>query len=69
MRTGQVGVFVVRVWLEPTADGVAPWRASVLNTVTKERRYFADPEELAAFLSSLGLKQKTLFGLDDTLSR
>ena len=67
MRAGQVGVFVVRVWREPTEVTVPPWRASVLNTVTKERHYFADPEDLAAFLSSIGLEERTLFGLNDIL--
>lgn len=67
MSTGQVGVFVVRVWREPTELAQSPWRASALNTVTKERHYFASPEELVAFLSPLGLEQRTLFGLDDIL--
>jgi hypothetical protein len=67
MRSGSVGVFVVQVWREPTEIAVPPWRASVLNTVTKERHYFASAEALVAFLSTLGLEQKTLYGLDDIL--
>lgn len=67
MTTKEVGVFVVRVWLEPTELAERPWRASALNTVTKERHYFASAEELVALLGPLGLEQKTLFNLDDIL--
>lgn len=47
---GPYGVFVVRVWLEPEDGGEGPWRASVLDTVTRERHYFTDPAALTAFL-------------------
>ena len=51
----QYGVFIVRVWREPTETEEGPWRASVLNTVTKERTYFTSSEELVAFLNPLEL--------------
>lgn len=53
MITGRVGVFVVRVWCEPEGEAQGPWRASVLDTATKERHYFTDPAALAAFLHPL----------------
>jgi hypothetical protein len=48
------GVFVVRIWHEPAGEDRSVWRASALNTVTKERTYFAAEQELIAFL---GLSQ------------
>lgn len=44
------GVFVVRIWHEPTDAGEEVWRASAMNTVTKERSYFATEQELVLFL-------------------
>ncbi|WP_299429377.1 hypothetical protein [uncultured Meiothermus sp.] len=41
-------VYVLRVWYEPTPEGEV-WRASVSRG--EERHYFADPRELARFLS------------------
>lgn len=46
----QYGVFVVRIWHEPAGEDRSVWRASALNTVTKERTYFAAEHELVAFL-------------------
>lgn len=45
-------VYVVRIWLEPTQGGEGVWRASVTETRTQERRYFATPEELKQFLEA-----------------
>ena len=56
----QYGVFVVRIWREPTGEDKSVWRASALNTVTKERIYFTRAEELAAFLSPLPLEIEAL---------
>ena len=50
----QYSVFVVRIWHEPTGEDRSVSRASALNTVTKERTYFAAEQELIAFL---GLSQ------------
>ena len=47
------GVFVVRIWHEPAGEDRSVWRASALNTVTRERTYFSAEHELAAFLSPL----------------
>ena len=52
------GVFVVRIWHEPTEAEEGPWRASVLNTVTKERTYFTSSKALTAFLSPLPLDEE-----------
>jgi hypothetical protein len=43
-------VLVLRLWLEPQVDGVGAWRASVLNPMSGQRRYFTDPEYLTRFL-------------------
>jgi len=56
----QYGVFVVRIWHEPAGEDRGVWRASALNTVTKERTYFAAEQELIAFL---GLSQSDEEGL------
>jgi hypothetical protein len=56
----QYGVFVVRIWHEPAGEDESVWRASALNTVTKERTYFAAEQELVAFL---GLSQPDEEGL------
>ena len=48
-------VFVVRLWLEPRADGSGAWRASVLNPQSQRRRYFTDPEALSHFLQEFDL--------------
>lgn len=47
---GRRGVFVVRIWLE--GEGTA-WRASVLDTATRERRYLSAPHELSAFWAAV----------------
>ena len=57
----QYGVFIVRIWHEPAGEDESVWRASALNTVTKERNYFATAEELAAFLNPLELGEEMLF--------
>ncbi len=46
-------VLVLRFWLEPQADGAGAWRASVLNPVSRQRRYFTDPEHLSQYLLEL----------------
>ena len=58
--TESYGVFVVRVWREPTEAGKEPWRASVLNTATKGRAYFTSSEDLVAFLSPWPLGEEAL---------
>lgn len=52
------GVFVIRIWHEPTNTGEDVWRASAMNTVTKERSYFATEQELIAFLGLSRLDDK-----------
>jgi hypothetical protein len=46
-------VLVLRFWLEPQEDGAGAWRASVLNPVSRQRRYFTDPEDLSQYLLEL----------------
>lgn len=46
---GRYGVYVVKIWQE-TTESESVWRASVMNTVTKERSYFATEAGLIAFL-------------------
>ena len=58
--TKKYGVFVVRIWGEPTEAGEGPWRASVLNTATKERTYFTSSEDLMAFLNPWPLCEEAL---------
>lgn len=41
-------VYVVRVWYEPGPEGEV-WRASLRQG--EERRYFADPQALTAYLA------------------
>jgi hypothetical protein len=41
-------------------DEEGPWRASVLNTATKERTYFSTAEALVAFLSHWLLDEEAL---------
>lgn len=53
MTTKTFGVYVVRVWLEPTGDGLGMWRASVTDTTTKEKSYFDDAAQLSQFLLQL----------------
>jgi hypothetical protein len=55
MTTKTFGVYVVRVWLEPTSDGLGVWRASVTDTNTKEKNYFSEPSQLSRFLTALEL--------------
>ncbi|MDQ3461033.1 MAG: hypothetical protein M3498_17360 [Deinococcota bacterium] len=43
-------IYVVRIWREPTADGLGSWRASVSDSQNREKRFFASPRALAAFL-------------------
>ena len=47
MNTSPSKVYVLRVWYEPSPQGEV-WRASVSQG--EERRYFAKPHELTAFL-------------------
>ena len=47
MNTSPSKVYVLRVWYEPSPQGEI-WRASV--SLGEERRYFAKPQELTAFL-------------------
>lgn len=43
-------IYVVRIWREPTADGAGSWRASVSDAQSREKRFFASPRTLAAYL-------------------
>ena len=58
--TKKYGVFVVKIWREPREGEEGPWRASVLNTATKERTYFSTAEALVAFLSPWPLGEEAL---------
>jgi len=58
--TRTYGTFVVRIWLEPSAEGEDVWRASAMNTLTKERTYFSEPEALSLFLALLPSTDETL---------
>jgi len=51
MSTGQLAYlsFLLRLWRAPGGDK-QPWRASLENPLTGERKGFADPEALCAFL-------------------
>ncbi len=44
-------VFIVRAWLEPTAERYA-WRASVTNAATHERHHFTALADLLKFVRS-----------------
>lgn len=48
------GVYVVRIWLEPTEDGAGSWRASLTDVATHERHAFSSPQALGAFVQALG---------------
>lgn len=61
------GVFVLRIWLEPSAEGAAVWRASLTDTLTKERRYFAEPAALSHFLLASNLPGGARPGLEPDL--
>ncbi|MDX2003892.1 MAG: hypothetical protein SFU83_01325 [Meiothermus sp.] len=49
-------VYVLRVWFEPSPQGER-WRASVSQG--EERRYFAEPKDLTAFLTAQFDQQET----------
>ena len=53
------GVYIVKIWRE-TAESGDVWRASVLNTLTKERNHFATRESLIRFLCPLPEGEETL---------
>lgn len=60
MTLGQrYGVYVVKIWHE-TAESGDVWRASVLNTLTKERNHFATQEGLIRFFCSTPDEEETL---------
>lgn len=48
MYRGQL--YVLRVWKEPGLDEPEGWRASLLDTLTQEKRYFASPQTLLRYL-------------------
>lgn len=58
--TQSCGVFVVRIWLESAGLGESAWRASVTDTFTKEKRYFAEPAALSGFLLGLNLPDESM---------
>ena len=55
MVTETYGVYVVRIWLEERPLDKPAWRASVTDTSTKDKHYFADPTDLSAFLLATGV--------------
>lgn len=65
----QYGVFVVRIWHEPTGEDASVWRASVLNTVTKERTYFSAEHQLVAFLGLSPSDEEGLFHAGELRAR
>jgi hypothetical protein len=50
MTTQPYGSFIVRIWSETTEEGKSLWRATVIDTATREQKHFAVPEELLRFL-------------------
>ncbi|MER3556056.1 MAG: hypothetical protein C4331_17405 [Meiothermus sp.] len=63
MYRGQL--YVLRVWKEPGLDEPEGWRASLLNTVTQEKRYFASPQTLLRYLlETEGASLQAVSGLD-----
>lgn len=57
---GRYGVYIVKIWRE-TTESENVWRASVLDTVTKERTYFATEAGLIAFLCPPGADEEQRF--------
>lgn len=49
------GVYIVRLWLEPSTQGPDVWRASATDTASNERHYFASPDALSSFLLERGV--------------
>ncbi len=43
-------LFVVRVWREAGASGPGAWRGSVEHIDSGQRKYFADLDDLRAFI-------------------
>ncbi len=44
-------VFIVRIWQEPAAEGQpSPWRGSVEQVPSAERRYFSQLPDLQQFI-------------------
>jgi hypothetical protein len=41
---------VVRVWLEPAVGKAPIWRGAVIDTKTRDKRFFSTPEALLAHL-------------------
>lgn len=62
------GVYVVKIWREVAESGDV-WRASVLNTLTKERSHFATQESLIRFLCPTPEEEEALPGDLDTWLR
>jgi hypothetical protein len=44
-----LGNYILRVWLEPSAQHT--WRASVTDLQTNDKQYFSTPDALIHFLS------------------